>query len=61
MNPIHADSVEVLAPAGDFSALQAAIDTGADAVYFGLAHFRERHGYEREEPSSPRPRRRTPA
>ena len=46
MNPIHADSVEVLAPAGDFSALQAAIDTGADAVYFGLAHFRERHGYE---------------
>lgn len=27
---------EILAPAGDFIALQAAIDAGADAVYFGL-------------------------
>lgn len=27
---------EILAPAGDFIALQAAIDVGADAVYFGL-------------------------
>ena len=61
MNPNDADSVEVLAPAGDFAALQAAIDAGADAVYFGLAHFRERHGYDKAEPSSSRTRRRTPA
>lgn len=27
---------EILAPAGDFISLQAAIDAGADAVYFGL-------------------------
>ena len=27
---------EILAPAGDFIALEAAIDAGADAVYFGL-------------------------
>ena len=30
------DLPELLAPAGDFIALQAAIDAGADAVYFGL-------------------------
>lgn len=28
--------LELLAPAGDFAALQAALDAGADAVYFGL-------------------------
>ena len=42
MNPNDADSVEVLAPAGDFAALQAAIDAGADAVYFGLAQLNMR-------------------
>jgi putative protease len=28
--------LELLAPAGDFAALEAALDAGADAVYFGL-------------------------
>jgi len=31
-----------LAPAGDFATLQAAIDAGADAVYFGLAQLNMR-------------------
>ena len=30
---------ELLAPAGDFSMLVAAINAGADAVYFGLKEF----------------------
>jgi len=30
---------ELLAPAGDFSMLSAAINAGADAVYFGLKEF----------------------
>lgn len=34
---------EVLAPAGDMICLQAAIDAGADAVYFGLGDFNMRH------------------
>jgi putative protease len=33
---------EILAPAGDFVSLQAAIDAGADAVYFGLGSFNMR-------------------
>jgi len=33
---------EILAPAGDFTCLQAAIDAGADAVYFGLEDFNMR-------------------
>ena len=33
---------ELLAPAGDFICLQAAIDAGADAVYFGLGTFNMR-------------------
>lgn len=33
---------EILAPAGDFTCLQAAIDAGADAVYFGLGSFNMR-------------------
>ena len=33
---------EILAPAGDFVCLQAAIDAGADAVYFGLGTFNMR-------------------
>ncbi len=28
--------LELLAPAGDWAALEAALDAGADAVYFGL-------------------------
>ena len=30
---------ELLAPAGSFAALQAAIEAGADAVYFGGEQF----------------------
>ena len=33
---------ELLAPAGCFPSLQAAIDNGADAVYFGLAQLNMR-------------------
>ena len=33
---------EILAPAGDFTCLTAAIDAGADAVYFGLGTFNMR-------------------
>lgn len=38
--------VEILAPAGDMTCLQAALDAGADAVYFGLGEFnmRQRSG-----------------
>lgn len=35
---------EILAPAGDFTCLQAAIDAGADAVYFGIGRFNMRAG-----------------
>jgi putative protease len=33
---------ELLAPAGDWEALRAAVANGADAVYFGLEHFNAR-------------------
>ena len=33
---------EILAPAGDFTCLQSALDAGADAVYFGLGTFNMR-------------------
>jgi putative protease len=33
---------EILSPAGDFTCLQAAIDAGADAIYFGLGLFNMR-------------------
>ena len=33
---------EILAPAGDMTCLQAALDAGADAVYFGLGEFNMR-------------------
>ena len=33
---------EILAPAGDFTCLKAALDAGADAVYFGLGTFNMR-------------------
>ena len=33
---------EIRAPAGDFTCLQAALDAGADAVYFGLGTFNMR-------------------
>ena len=34
--------LELLAPAGDMTCLQAALDAGADAVYLGLADFNMR-------------------
>jgi putative protease len=34
---------ELMAPAGDWAALQAAVANGADAVYFGLDNFNARH------------------
>jgi len=34
---------ELLAPAGDWEAMRAAVGNGADAVYFGLANFNARH------------------
>ena len=33
---------ELLAPAGSFAALEAAIEGGADAVYFGSSKFNAR-------------------
>ena len=33
---------ELLAPAGDAECIRAAIENGADAVYFGLKHFTAR-------------------
>lgn len=36
--------IEILAPAGNFKALQAAVCGGADAVYLGLDHFNARRG-----------------
>ena len=40
--PLMMRKPEILAPAGDFTCLQAAIDAGADAVYFGLGTFNMR-------------------
>src|SRR5690349_5281546 len=34
---------ELLAPAGDWDAMRAAVANGADAVYFGLSQFNARH------------------
>ena len=36
-------SPELLAPAGDWESLRAAVANGADAVYFGLSDFNARH------------------
>src|SRR5579871_2967080 len=34
---------ELLAPAGDWECLRAAVANGADSVYFGLTNFNARH------------------
>src|SRR5207237_5154972 len=34
---------ELLAPAGDWESLRAAVANGANAVYFGLSNFNARH------------------
>lgn len=36
------NKIELLSPAGDFPSLRAAVDAGADAVYFGLQDFNMR-------------------
>ena len=38
------DRVELLAPAGSFDALKAAVNAGADAVYAGMQSFNARVG-----------------
>jgi U32 family peptidase len=39
----HGPVPELLAPAGDWECLHAAVANGADAVYFGLTNFNARH------------------
>jgi len=41
--PSRTAKPELLAPAGDFEAMRAAVANGADAVYFGLSNFNARH------------------
>ena len=36
------DSIELMAPAGNFESLQAAIDNGADSIYFGVEQLNMR-------------------
>jgi len=43
VNDRHAHRPELLAPAGDWECLRAAVANGADAVYFGLSNFNARH------------------
>src|SRR5262249_25508215 len=43
MSNRQAEKPELLAPAGDWESLRAAVANGADAVYFGLANFNARH------------------
>jgi putative protease len=43
IDPRPADRPELLAPAGDWDAMRAAVANGADAVYFGLSNFNARH------------------
>ena len=38
----NARQPELLAPAGDWEAMRAAVANGADAVYFGLSNFNAR-------------------
>ena len=38
----HPTKPEIMSPAGYWSQLHAAIEAGADAVYFGLGHFTAR-------------------
>ena len=43
-NAVKSDFVELLAPAGDWDCVRAAIENGADAIYFGLdCGFNARH------------------
>ena len=40
--PLHSKKPEIMSPAGHWPQLHAAIEAGADAVYFGLHHFSAR-------------------
>src|SRR5581483_2326674 len=42
LNPSNKNKPEVMSPAGYWPQLNAAIEAGADAVYFGLKHFTAR-------------------
>ena len=52
MSRAAARKPEVMSPAGYWPQLHAAIEAGADAVYFGLKHFsaRAKVGFSLEEP-----------
>ena len=41
-DPIHPAKPEIMSPAGYWPQLEAAVEAGADAVYFGLKHFTAR-------------------
>src|SRR4051812_23276642 len=42
-NGVQSARPELLAPAGDWEAMRAAVANGANAVYFGLSNFNARH------------------
>ena len=42
LSPRHPETPELLAPAGDWDCVRAAVANGADAVYFGLPRFNAR-------------------
>ena len=39
---MHKKELEIMAPAGSFACLAAAIEGGADSVYFGIGHLNMR-------------------
>src|SRR5580698_5017959 len=50
--PRHTETPELLAPAGDWDCVRAAVANGADAIYFGLPRFNARlraHNFTEEE------------
>jgi len=42
MNRLGEDKIELMAPAGGFDSMQAAIDAGADSIYFGVEQLNMR-------------------
>lgn len=42
MNELYRKDIEIMAPAGNFECLRAAIQGGADSVYFGVGHLNMR-------------------
>ncbi len=42
MNRFEEDKIELMAPAGGFDSMQAAIDAGADSIYFGVEQLNMR-------------------